>query len=350
MESLFQQWEGETVIAHRDKPTGAWIFIAVYSTVLGPAAGGTRMKRYPDLRGALEDAMRLARGMAYKYALPDMPWGGGKAVIALPDEFDPGVRAGLLRRYGKLVHQLGGLFYTGPDMGTCSADMDIIAETGAPYIFACTPEAGGSGSSGPYTALGVFTGIQVACEHAFGDASLRTRKVLVQGTGSVGGHLIEYLRAAGARVAFSEVDPTAIGHYRDDLGLECVSGEEVYAYECDVFSPCALGGILNEETIPGLRCRIVAGGANNQLRDPADAGRLRARNILYAPDFVVNVGGAMAILGMETLGWDRDQAEQEVSSKVRQALRRLFALAAEKGMTTEEAAELIADERLKAGA
>jgi len=350
MESLFQEWEGETVIAHHDKPTGAWIFVAVYSTVLGPAAGGTRMKWYPDLREALADAMRLARGMAYKNALPGMPWGGGKAVIALPDDFDPGLRTDLLRRYGKLVHQLGGLFYTGPDMGTCSADMDVIAETGAPYIFACTPEAGGSGSSGPYTALGVFTGIQVACERAFGDASLRARKVLVQGTGSVGGPLIEYLRAAGAQVAFSEVDRTAIGYYRDDLRLEFVSAGEVYTADCDVFSPCALGGILNEETISGLRCRIVAGGANNQLRDPADAGRLRTRNILYAPDFVVNVGGAMAILGMETLGWDHDQAEQEVSSKVRQALRRVFALAAEKDMTTEEAAEHIADERLKTGA
>jgi leucine dehydrogenase len=350
MESLFQEWEGETVIAQHDKPTGAWIFVAVYSTVLGPAAGGTRMKWYPDLREALADAMRLARGMAYKYALPGMPWGGGKTVIALPDDFDPGLRTGLLHRYGKLVHQLGGLFFTGPDMGTCSADMDVIAETGAPYIFACTPQAGGSGSSGPYTALGVFTGIQVACEHAFGDALLSERKVLVQGTGSVGGPLIEYLRAAGAQLAFSEVDRTAIRHYRDDLGLEFVSAGEVYTADCDVFSPCALGGILNEDTIPGLSCRIVAGGANNQLRDPADAGKLRTRNILYAPDFVVNVGGAMAILGMETLGWDRDQAELEVSSKVRQALRRVFALAAEKDMTTEEAAEYIADERLKAGA
>jgi len=349
MEALIQQWEGETVIMQYDMPTGAWIFIAVYSTRLGPAAGGTRMKWYPDVNAALEDAMRLAKGMAYKYAVPGMPWGGGKAVIALPDDFDPGLRPGLLRRYGKLVHQLGGLFYTGPDMGTCSADMDVIAETGTPYIFACTPDAGGSGSSGPYTALGVFTGIQAACERVFGEASVRDRRVLVQGTGSVGGPLIEYLRSSGAKVAFSEVDQAAISHYRDDLGLEFVSSEEVYGTECDIFSPCALGGVLNKDTIPELRCRIVAGGANNQLADMEDAERLRARGILYAPDYVVNVGGAMAILGMETLGWDRDRAGKEVPASVKRALRQVFALAAEKDMSTEAAAEHIADERLTTG-
>ncbi len=347
MESLMQQWQGETVIIQHDKPTGVWIFIAVYSTLLGPAAGGTRMKRYPDVREALRDAMRLAKGMAYKYAVPGMPWGGGKAVMALPDDFDPALRPGLLRRYGKLVHQLGGLFYTGPDMGTCSPDMDVIAETGAPYIFACTPEAGGSGSSGPYTALGVFTGILAACEHAFGDVSLHGRRVLVQGTGSVGGPLIEHLRGAGAEVLFSDVDEAAVRYYRDDVGLTFVSSEEMYGTECDIFSPCAVGGILNKNTVPELRCKAVVGGANNQLEEVDDAERLRRREILYAPDFVVNVGGAMAILGMETLGWERDHAESQVSANVRQALQRVFEVADEKDISTEAAAELIADERLK---
>ena len=347
MESLIQQWQGESTITRYDRPTGAWIFIAVYSTVLGPAAGGTRMKQYPNPQAALQDAMRLAKGMAYKYAVPGMPWGGGKAVIALPDDFDPGLRTGLLHRYGKLVHQLGGLFYTGPDMGTCSEDMDVIAETGAPYIFACTPDAGGSGSSGPYTALGVFTAMQVACERVFGEPSVRGRRVLVQGTGSVGGPLIEYLRDSGAEVMFSEVDQSAINHYRDDRGLEFASSEEVYGTECDVFSPCALGGVLNRNTVPELRCKAVVGGANNQLEDMKDSERLRARQILYAPDFVVNVGGAMAILGLETLGWDHDRAEKEVSLNVKRALHRVFELAEEKDINTEAAAEHIADERLK---
>jgi len=170
----------------------------------------------------------------------------------------------------------------------------------------------------------------------------------VQGAGSVGGPLIEYLLQSGAEVMFSDVDEGAVSHYRDDLGLSFVTSEEVYDTECDVFSPCALGGILNKDTIARLRCKIVAGGANNQLKSEDDAERLRSRDILYAPDFVVNVGGAMAILGLETLGWDRRRAEKEVSENVKRALHRIFAMAEEKGVSTEAAAERIADERLQA--
>ncbi len=346
IESLLREWDGETVIVRYDRPTGAWIFIAIHSTRLGPAAGGTRMKPYPDVQAALQDVLRLAAGMTYKFAVPGIPYGGGKAVIAIPPNFHPQSRPALLRRYGALVHQLGGLFYTGPDVGTSSADMDIIAETGDPYIFARTPAAGGAGSSGPATALGVFAGIQVACEHLFGEASLKGRRVLVQGTGSVGGPLIEHLRAAGAEVVFSEVDEGAIRRFRDELGLEFVPAETVYTTECDIFAPCALGGVLNANTIPQLKCRAVAGGANNQLAAPEDAESLRARGILYAPDYVVNVGGAMAILGLETQGWTQERAAKEVAESVRGALEQVFELAGTEGITTEAAARRIAEERL----
>jgi len=346
MESLLREWDGETVIVRYDRSTGAWIFIAIHSTRLGPAAGGTRMKSYPDVQAALQDALRLAAGMTYKFAVPGIPWGGGKAVIAIPPDFDSQSRPVLLRRYGALVHQLGGLFSTGPDVGTSSADMDIIAETGAPYVFARTPAAGGAGSSGPFTALGVFTGIQVACQHLFGGASLKGRRVLVQGTGSVGRPLIEHLRAAGAEVVFSEVDEGAIRRFRGELGLEFVPAETVYTTECDIFAPCALGGVLNANTIPQLKCRAVAGGANNQLASPKDAESLRARGILYAPDYVINVGGAMAILGLETLGWKQDQAEKEVTESVQRALGQIFELAATEDITTEAAGRRIAEERL----
>jgi leucine dehydrogenase len=304
------------------------------------------MKSYPDTQAALQDVLRLAEGMAYKYAVPNLPWGGGKTVIALPPDFDPASRPALLRRYGALIHQLGGLFYTGPDVGTSSADMDIIAETGDPYVFARTPDAGGAGSSGPYTAVGVFAGIQAACEHVFGEASLMGQRVLVQGAGSVGQTLIEQLCEAGADVAFSDVDDDTIQRVRNELGLAFVPHEAVYAWECDVFSPCALGGVLDARTIPDLRCKIVAGGANNQLSSPEDADRLHARGILYAPDYVVNVGGAMGILGLETLDWSPQQAEEEVAESVRTALRRVFDLAEKEGITTEAAARRIAKERL----
>jgi leucine dehydrogenase len=348
MEALLREWDGETVVVRYDRSTGAWFFIAIHSTRLGPAAGGTRMKPYPDVHAALHDALRLAEGMTYKFAGPGLPYGGGKAVIALPSNFDPQVRPALLRRYGALVHQLGGLYFTATDVGTSPADMDIIAETGAPYVFGRTQARGGAGSTGPATALGVFTGMQVACEQLFGEASLEGRQVLVQGTGSVGGALIEYLRAAGATVVFSEVDEDAIRRFRDELGLQFVPPEAVYTTECDIFAPCALGGVLNASTIPQLKCRAVVGAANNQLVEAKDAERLEARGILYAPDYVVNAGGAIFGIGVETQGRTHEQAEREVAETVRRALRQVFQLAAAQGITTAAAAQRLAGERLAA--
>lgn len=349
METLIREWGGETVIVHYDRPTGAWIFIAIHSTRLGPAVGGTRMKPYASVQAALQDAMRLAAGMTYKFATPGMPFGGGKAVIAIPADFEAQSRPALLRRYGALIHQLGGLFSTGPDVGTSPADMDIIAETGAPYIFARTPAAGGAGDPGPFTARGVFAGIEETCEHLFGDMSLVGRRVLVQGAGDVGAKLINYLCDAGATVAYSEVDEGAIRKVRDDLGLEFVPPEAVYTTECDIFAPCALGGVLNADTIPQLKCRAVVGGANNQFATQEDAERLRARGILYAPDYVVNVGGAMAITSMEMKGWSQERAEREVVESVRRALKQIFEVASKQGITTDAAARQLAENRLSAG-
>lgn len=348
MDSLVKGWDGEAVVVRYDQPTGAWILIAIHSTRLGPATGGTRMKRYPDVRAALEDALRLARGMTYKFAGPGIPRGGGKCVIALPPGFDAQDRPELLRRYGALLHQLGGLYYTATDVGTGPDDMDIIAETGAPYVFGCTVARGGAGRTGPATALGVFTGIQVACEHLFGGESLEGRRVLVQGTGSVGGALIEYLLGAGADVAFNEIEEGAIRRFRDEAGLQFVPADALYGTECDVFAPCALGAVLNANTIPQLRCRAVVGAANNQLAEAQDAERLRARGILYAPDYVVNSGGAVFGTGVETRGWTKEQANQEVVDTVRRALRRVFDLAARLDTTTAAAANQIAEERLSA--
>jgi leucine dehydrogenase len=348
MESLLREWDGETVVVRYDRPTGAWFFIAIHSTRLGPAAGGTRMKPYPDVEAALQDALRLAEGMTYKFAGPGLPYGGGKAVIALPSDFDLQARPALLRRYGALVHQLGGLYFTATDVGTSSADMDIIAETGAPYVFGRTQARGGAGSTGPATALGVFTGMQVACEQLFGEVSLEGRRVLVQGTGSVGGALIEDLYAAGATVVFSEVDEGAIHRFRDELGLQVVPPEAVYATECDIYAPCALGGVLSASTIPQLKCRAVVGAANNQLAEAKDAERLQARGILYAPDYVVNAGGAIFGIGVETQGWTQEQAEREVARSVQHALGQVFQLAAAAGITTAAAAQEIAGERLAA--
>ena len=349
IETLLSEWDGETVLVRHDKPTGAWIFVAIHSTRLGLAGGGTRMKTYPDQRAALEDVLRLSRAMTYKFAVAGLPKGGGKAVIALPPDFDTQARPDLLRRYGTLIRQLGGLFMTAPDVGTSSADMDIIAETGAPYIFGRTPAAGGMGDTGPITGLGVFAGIQVACEHVFGDAALKGRRVVVQGTGQVGASLIGHLRAAGAEILFSDIAEAAIRHFRDEVGLTFVPSEAIYGADCDVFAPCALGGIVNATTIGQLKCRVVAGGANNQLGVPEDAERLRVRGILYAPDYVINAGAAIAGLGIETMGWSYQRAEREVVAGIQRALRQIFATAKAEGITTEAAARRVAEERLRAG-
>jgi len=346
LEDILTAWDGESLVLHRDHPTGAWIVIAIHSTRLGPAAGGTRMKTYPDLATAIQDAQRLAAGMTSKLALPGLGYGGGKAVIALPAEFDPAQRSALLRRYGALVQSLGGLFVTGPDVGTSPADMDIIGETGAPYVFGRTPGAGGSGDSGAPTAIGVLASIQVTLRQLCGDETLAGRRVLVQGAGSVGGYLITLLRDAGAQVLFCDVDERLIRHFRDELGLAFVPADAVYETPCDIFAPCALGGILSEQTIPRLACRAVVGSANNQLAAPQDGERLHARGILYAPDFVVNVGGAMALLGRELLGWSEAETERRISETVARELEAVYARATSEDISPSVAAEQLVEQRL----
>jgi leucine dehydrogenase len=345
IESLLQNWAGEEVIVRYDRTTGAWIFIAIHSTRLGPAAGGTRMMTYPDAHAALQDAMNLSEGMTYKWALSEMPFGGGKTVISIPSDMASAERTGLLCRYAGLVNQLGGLFSTGPDVGTSPADMDVMAEVADRYVFARTSTAGGSGL---YTAYGVLAAIQTTAEHLFGDAGVADRRVLVQGAGGVGGHLIRLLKAEGAEVAFSEVDTHLIQRYRDDEGLTFVPVDRVFDTTCDIFSPCALGGVLNSETIPRMPARAVVGAANNQLATEEDAARLSQRGILYAPDFVVNCGGAVGVTGIEGLGWPPDEAREKIIRTVRKNLRYVFEAAQESSITSEAAAMQLVQQRLGA--
>jgi len=346
LESLMTSWGGETLVLRRDKPTGAWLIVALYSTRANGSGGGTRMRVYPDLSAAVRDAQRLAEGMAAKFAICRMAFGGGKAVIALPSGFAEHERPALLRRYGELVQSLSGRFVTAPDVGTSPADMDIIAETGAPYILARTEATGGVGDSSGPTAVGVLAGIQATCAVVFGDASLSGRRILVQGAGSVGGRLLELLAEAGAEPLFSDVNPEAIARYRDQAGYTFVDPNAIYDADCDIFAPCALGAVLNAATIPHLRCQAVAGAANNQLATPDDANRLRERGILYAPDYVINLGGAMGLVGLERLGWTRAEANQHVATAVAEALGEVYALADREHSNTFAAAQRIVEQRL----
>jgi leucine dehydrogenase len=340
-------WGGERLVVRPDLETGAWVLIAIHSTALGPAAGGTRMKAYSDLDAAVTDVLRLSAGMTMKFAAPGLPFGGGKAVIMVPPNLDPSRRPGLLRRYGEVIRELDGVFYTGPDVGTSPDDMDIIASTGAPFVFCRTPAAGGAGDPGPYTALGVLAAVGAVCERLFGDSSVLGRRIVVQGAGDVGGPVIRGLVAAGADVSFSEVSDSLVRHFRDELGVPFTAPEAVLTTECDVLVPCALGGVLNETSIAQLRCAAVAGSANNQLADELDGDRIRKRGILYAPDFVTSVGGAMAISGIEALGWTPAQAEREVGEYVPRTLRQIFDSADAGDISTHEAARRLAEAHLR---
>ena len=342
-ENLIRSWDGEQVVIGFDEPSGAWMFVCVHSTRRGPAAGGTRMKTYPDPAAGLEDAMRLSSAMTLKMAAVDIPFGGGKAVLAVPSMPEREERRRLLLRYAELAASLGANFQTGPDVNTTTADMDVIGERHA-YVYCQSAERGGSGDPGPYTARGVFHGIRASAQRAFGSADLEGRTVLVQGVGSVGARLAEELAGAGARVLVSDIDAERANRLADELGAEVVPAGDAMATECDVYAPCALGATVNAESIPRLRCRVVAGSANNQLAEAADAERLREAGILYAPDYVINAGGVIYAWGTESLGWGAETVEARLAW-IGDALSEIYERADAEGITTDAAAERIARTR-----
>jgi glutamate dehydrogenase/leucine dehydrogenase len=344
LEDLIRSWDGEEVAIHYDHAGEAWMFVCIHSTKRGPAGGGTRMKVYPTPADGLADAMRLSEGMTMKMAATDIPFGGAKAVIVVPELPEGHERRRLLLRYGDLAASLGGSFQTGPDMNTTIADMDVIAERHE-HVYCRSVENGGSGDPGPYTARGVFHGIRASTAHAFGSPELAGRSILVQGVGDVGARLAEQLAEAGAQVLVSDIDSERARSLAERIGAEVVPPENALGVECDVYAPCALGGTLNASTIPQLRCRVVAGCANNQLAEPADASRLSDAGILYAPDYVINAGGVVYAWGSESLGWDADHIERRLAG-IGDSLAEIYARADSEAITTEAAAERLARARL----
>lgn len=346
-EDLLRGWDGEEVAVRYDAPTQTWMLVCVHSTVLGPGAGGTRMKVYPTPHDALRDGLRLASAMTSKNAAAGLPLGGGKAVLAVPSIPSGDARRELLLRYGDLVESLHGTYWTACDMNTTPEDMDVVGER-CRQVLGKTVAAGGSGSSAFSTAEGVFHGIRAAVVHAFGSPSLEGRSVLIQGVGAVGRPLAEHLAAEGARPILADVDEVRAKETASELGGEVVPPEEAIGTACDVFSPCATGGVLSADTIPRLRCRIVAGAANNQLAEPEDAERLHERGILYAPDYVVNAGGIIHLASLELLGEDEAAKDARVRA-IATTLARVFEIAAAEGISTGAAADRIVRERLAAG-
>ncbi len=345
-QELLETWDGETAVIHRDRESGAWVFVCLHSTHLGPAGGGTRMKVYGTPAEALEDAMRLSAAMTRKLAIAGLPFGGGKAVIAVPEIPSGEQRRALFLRYADLVASLGGTFRTSSDMNTGEADMDVIGER-TEYVFGRSVQAGGSGSPAPPTAVGVYFGIRASLSHAFGSDDLEGRIVVVQGAGGVGSPLAGHLADAGASVLVADIDPGRAHAVADRVGGAAVPVDQLFETDCDVYAPCAVGGILTLETVPRLRCGIVAGSANNQLAEPEAADLLRARGILYAPDYVINAGGAIAIVGLEQLRWSTSELDTALA-QIGETLRQIYERAEGRGISTAAAADALAEERLNA--
>jgi leucine dehydrogenase len=336
-EDLLRQWDGEEAVIRYDHDSGAWMFLCVHSTVLGPAGGGTRMRVYAQPGDGLADAMRLSRAMTVKMAVANANRGGGKAVLAVPELPTGDARRAFLLRYGELVTSLGGTYRTAGDMNITPEDLDVVAER-CPWVYGTT---GAGGNSAYGTARGVLHGIHASVEHVFGSPDLHGRSVLVQGAGAVGADLARFLAEAGARVLVADVDEKRAAA----TGYEVVPAANAVSTECDVYAPCAVGGTLSAETIPRLRCRIAAGSANNQLAQPEDAERLRAAGILYAPDFAINAGGVLQLLGAMEQGLDADELEQSYAG-IGDTLRTLFEQAEADDVTPATAAERLAAERI----
>ncbi len=342
-EDLLLDWDGEQVAVRYDAELSTWMFIGVHSTRRGPAGGGTRMRVYTRPEDGLADALKLSAAMTRKMAVCDVPRGGGKGVLAVPELPDGERRTELLHRYGDFITSLGGLYSTAPDMNTSERDMDVIAER-CPYVFCRSAANGGSGSTAPATAVGVFHGIRASVAHALGRTDLDGVRVLVQGLGAVGAILARELHAHGAELLVADVDPARVAAVGSELGAEAVAAERVLGTECDVYAPCAVGGVITAANVAELRCRVIAGAANNQLAEPGLADRLHERGILYAPDYVINSGGVLHGAGIESLGWTREQLEE----RLRGIGTQLVELYADGDGSPVHAADRLVERRLRA--
>ena len=335
--------EHEELLVRRGARSGLYSAIAVHSTRRGPSLGGCRMWRYEDSRAGVRDALRLSRAMTFKSAAAGLPLGGGKGVIVLPPgELAPQGerRRDVLLDFGDAIAQLGGRYVTAEDVGTSDADMTVIAER-TDHVAGLAVDRGGSGDPSPWTALGVEAALRVTCEAVWGTADLRGRTVAVIGLGSVGGALARALAAGGAELVVADVvaEKRALA---EALGAAWTTPQDALTAAVDVVAPCALGGVLDEETVPALRCRAVAGAANNQLAAEPVAELLHARGILWTPDFVANAGGIINIgVELEPEGYDPARARERVLA-VGDTVRAVLAAATRDGVTPLAAAMALA--------
>jgi len=333
----------EQVVFCHDAPTGLRAIIAIYTTALGPSLGGTRFYPYPSEDAALGDVLNLARAMAYKNALAGLDHGGGKAVIIGDPRFQKS--EALLRAYGRFVESLNGRYVTACDVGTYSEDMDIVARE-CQHVTGRTVANGGAGDSSVLTAFGVFQGMRAAAEHVWGTSSLDGRTVGVEGVGKVGHRLVDHLIEAGAQAVICDVDPAAVDRVRAKHPEVVVAADRdgLLAADIDVFSPCALGGAVNDENVGLLNARVVCGGANNQLAHTGIEKLLADRGVVYTPDYVVNSGGVIQVAD-ELAGFNFERARAK-AAQIFDTTKKILEMAAEEDVPPVVAADRLAERRM----
>jgi valine dehydrogenase (NAD+) len=338
----------EQVVFCQDAESGLQAIIAIYSTALGPSLGGTRCFPYPSTAAALADVLNLSKAMAYKNALAGLDHGGGKAVI-IGDPATVKTEA-LLRAYGRFVDSLNGRYLAACDVGTYPADMDVVARE-SPFVTGRSPEYGGAGDSSLLTAYGLYQGMRACAEHAWGSPLLAGRRVGIAGAGKVGRNLVQYLEAEGAEVLITDISGAALAavQERHPQTRVIADTESLLGEDLDIYSPCALGGALNDDSVPALSARIVCGGANNQLAHAGVEKLLADRGILYAPDYLVNAGGVIQVAdeyaGHGRGGFDFERAKVRAGA-IYETTKRVFAIADAEGVPPAVAADRLAERRM----
>jgi len=333
----------EEVVFFQDKSCGLKAIVAIHDTTLGPALGGTRFWQYANEEEALIDVLRLSRGMTYKAAVSGLNLGGGKAVIIGDPKKDK--TEALFRSFGRFIESLNGRYITAEDVNTNVDDIEhIFTETN--YVTGVAQQYGGSGNPAPYTALGTFRGIEATVTRAYGSKNLKGKTVAIQGVGAVGFELARLLTEAGANIIFTDINEKGIQKMKESLpNAKFVTTQEIFSAQCDIYSPCALGASINDETIPQLKCKIVCGAANNQLKEDRHGLVLKERGILYAPDYLVNAGGLMNV-SIEFEGWADSKSRRMIDTIYDKTLE-VFRISDEQNIPVNKAADVMAEQRIE---
>lgn len=336
-----ETYDYEQVVFCQDKESGLKAIIAIHDTTLGPALGGTRMWTYESEEAAIEDALRLAKGMTYKNAAAGLNLGGGKTVIIGDPRKDKNEE--MFRAFGRYIQGLNGRYITAEDVGTTVADMDLIHEE-TNYVTGISPSFGSSGNPSPVTAFGVYRGMKAAAKEAFGTDSLEGKVIAVQGVGNVAFNLCRYLHEEGAQLIVTDINKESVQRAVEEFGATAVDPDDIYNVECDIYAPCALGATINDKTIPQLKAKVIAGAANNQLKETRHGDLIHELGIVYAPDYVINAGGVINVAD-ELYGYNRERAMKKVEG-VYDNIAKVIEISKRDGIPTYLAADRLAEERI----